>query len=132
YPNITAIRAALWKENGEISIFDPGQGPWSFRTSPEGVGSIGRTPAVTVDELLRKSGADFVDVLKIDIEGAEKEVFENASTWIEKIRAIMIELHDRFRPGCSRALYVGTPGFDHEERHGETVILTRTDRGSSS
>jgi len=38
---------------------------------------------------------------------------------------IMIELHDRFRPGCSRALYLGTPDFDYEARRGETVILAR-------
>jgi FkbM family methyltransferase len=127
YSNITAIRAALWNETGEVSLFDPGLGAWAFQTRTEGAKSIGRAPTVTIDELLRKFGTESVDILKMDIEGAEKEVFQNSSVWIGKVGVIMIELHDRFRPGCSRAFYLATGGFDQEQHRGETVILARKD-----
>jgi FkbM family methyltransferase len=127
YPNITAIRAALWNETGEVSLFDPGRGAWAFQTRTEGAMPTGRVPAVTMDDLLRKFGMESVDILKMDIEGAEKEVFEKSSAWIGKVGVIMIELHDRFRPGCSRAFYLATDGFDHEQHRGETVILARKD-----
>jgi len=125
YPNIIPICAALWKENGEVPLFDPGQGPWSFQTRTEGANAVGRVPAITVDELVRKFSATSIDILKLDIEGAEKEIFENVSPWIDKAGVIMIELHDRLRPGCSRAFYLAAQAFDHEEHRGETVILAR-------
>lgn len=127
YPNITAIHAALWKENGEVSLFDPGQGPWAFQTRADGANTIGRVPSITVDELLGRFSASTVDILKMDIEGAEKEIFENASAWISKVGVIMVELHDRFRAGCSRAFYLAAQGFEHEEHRGETVFLARKD-----
>jgi|GEM_PF-5016603 len=38
YPNILPIRAALWKENTEIELIDPGYGYWGFQTiGPLGV-----------------------------------------------------------------------------------------------
>jgi FkbM family methyltransferase len=44
-----------------------------------------------------------VDLVKVDIEGAETEVLRDAD-WIEGVRCFMIELHHRFRPGCSEAV----------------------------
>jgi FkbM family methyltransferase len=125
YPNIMPLRAALWRENGEVCLFDPGNGPWAFQTRADTTNAIGRAVAVTIDELMHKLGVQFIDILKMDIEGAEKEVFETASPWIDKVGAIMIELHDRFRPGCSRAFYLATQQFDYEKHRGETVILAR-------
>jgi hypothetical protein len=53
-------------------------------------------------------------VLKVDIEGAEREVFADPSAWIDRVGVIIVELHDRFRTGCSRAFYRATGGFDVE------------------
>ena len=61
----------------------------------------------------------------MDIEGAEKEVFENASSWISRVGVVEVEMHDRLKPGCSQAVYGATKGFDHEFRKGETVFLVR-------
>jgi FkbM family methyltransferase len=125
HANITPIKAALWNCCGEVSLVDPGQGPWSFQTRDQTKDAVARVPAITVDEILHKFGASSVDILKVDVEGAEKEIFENASAWIDKVDAIMVETHDRFRPGCSRALYLATQKFDYEEHRGETVVLAR-------
>ena len=39
---------------------------------------------------------------KIDIEGAEKKLFEsNYENWLPKTKIIMVETHDRFIPKCS-------------------------------
>jgi len=125
WPNIHPLRAALWKENGSINLFDPGQGPWSFQVRASGDNTIGQVATVTIDELLRHHAAPAIDILKMDIEGAEVEIFENPSAWIDRVRVIMVELHDRFRPGCSRALWLAARDFPHEEHRGETVLLAR-------
>lgn len=43
-----------------------------------------------------------IDILKIDIEGAEKQLFEsNYENWLPKTKIIMVETHDRMIPKCS-------------------------------
>ena len=70
-------------------------------------------------------GRRHVDILKIDIEGAEKEVFADPSLWIDKTKSIIIELHERMKPGCNRSFYRGSEGFDDEWSIGEKVYLSK-------
>jgi hypothetical protein len=69
---------------------------------------------VTVDALMDSRGLDAIDVLEIDIEGAEKEVFTDASAWIDRVGVLMVELHERMKTGCNRAVYAATGGFATE------------------
>ena len=131
YPNITAIQAALWNRNEEINLVDPGLGKWGFMTgektpagtSPEKV--CHTVKALTVDRIIKDYGLQRVNILKVDIEGAEKEVFSDTSAWIDSVDAIIVELHERMKPGCNRSFYVGSNGFDHEWSQGENVYLSR-------
>jgi FkbM family methyltransferase len=118
YPSITVVQAALWNENAMIDVIDPGKGKWGFQTRNSGNDAagpaVGRVPAVTVDALMRAHAIDFIDVLKIDIEGAEREVFADPSAWIDRVGVIVIELHERLKSGCNRSVYCATNGFDVE------------------
>lgn len=120
YPNITPVRAALWHDNSSVEIVDPGLGYWGFmvrsgtekrRPTEE---SDTQVPAMTVDAIMQKYAIDRIDILKIDIEGAEYEVFDDPSLWISKVDTLIVELHDRMKPGCSRRFYSRSSGFDHE------------------
>jgi hypothetical protein len=68
---------------------------------------------------------DRVNLLKLDIEGSEKEVFSNARPWIDRVDAISIELHDRFKPGCTRAFFGAVTDFPIELRRGEKILVIR-------
>jgi Methyltransferase FkbM domain len=81
---------------------------------------------VTIDMILQCYGIDRISLLKLDIEGAEPEVFRNSSAWIDKVDSLIVELHERMKPGCNRSYYTGTGGFDAEWSQGEFVYLTRT------
>jgi hypothetical protein len=61
---------------------------------------------VTIDDLLaRWGGVSKIDLLKIDIEGAEKELFSvPCDSWLTRMRIMVIELHDHMIPGCEQAL----------------------------
>jgi hypothetical protein len=63
-----------------------------------------------ISSLIRDFGIDHIDLLKIDIEGAEKEVFE-ACDWQDRLDSIVIELHDRYTPGCSEVVNSALQGF---------------------
>ena len=125
YPQIKPLNAALWRENGKISLIDPQEGHHGFQTLENGKqGSL--VKAMTVDALMDGMGLEFVDILKIDIEGAEKEVFEASAAWIGRIGMVMAELHDNIKPGCSRAFAEATKGFAEEYSNGEITVRMKT------
>jgi FkbM family methyltransferase len=126
YPNITCIRRALWRSDTAVTIADPGSGHWGFQTVEEaGKTRSSEVEGITVNSLMARFAIDYIDFFRIDIEGAEHEVFESSSPWIEKVGVIAIELHDRLKTGCSRSVYLATKNFHWEIRRGETIFLGR-------
>jgi FkbM family methyltransferase len=47
----------------------------------------------TVPEILEKSGWDRIDLIKIDIEGAEEDLLSRDNGWLARVGAILIEVH---------------------------------------
>jgi FkbM family methyltransferase len=128
YRNIEVVQAALWSESGVIGVVDSGTGAWGFRTETLADATVANSVrAATLDELLDEHGFDQVDLLKIDIEGAEVEVFADTSAWIDRVNVVVAELHERYRTGCLRNFYTGTQGFPVEWSHGESTIVARRD-----
>jgi FkbM family methyltransferase len=131
YPQVTPVQAALWHRNEEIELVDPGGGNWGFMTETKGSAEIPAAKAchvvdaMTVDKIMDEFGLDKIDILKIDIEGAEREVFSDTSSWINEVNSMIIELHERMKVGCNRSFYCGSNGFDKEWQQGENVYLSR-------
>lgn len=131
WPNVIPLQAALWHRNEEISLLDPGYGHWGFMTeSSQAEGGIQvavrhTVEALTLDRLMERFDLETIDILKVDIEGAEKEVFSDTSAWIERVEAIIIELHERMKDGCNRSFYSATAGFRDEWSLGENIYLSR-------
>lgn len=131
YKNVVPLQAALWNENGKINLVDPGFGHWGFMTeSNDGdKNSQGSqchdVASLTIDKIMDDYGFDKINILKMDIEGAEKEVFSDSSKWISKVDALIVELHERMKKGCLRSFYNGSNGFDSEWQHGENIYLSK-------
>lgn len=125
YPAVRPIQAVLWNRDGEVGIGQPDRSC----ESRDKVGFVARemlgapVRAVTMPTLMRELGIVSIDVLKIDIEGAEKEVFESCG-WLTDVGCVMIELHDRFKPGCTEAVDSAMAGFSKSDR-GETRFFIR-------
>jgi Methyltransferase FkbM domain len=47
-------------------------------------------------ELIGSRGLQRIDFLKVDIEGAEFDLFDTASGWLKIVRKIAVEVHCRF------------------------------------
>lgn len=69
-----------------------GRGDWGFSMTENGEGVD--VPAITMNDVLDRAGMDGVDLLKCDIEGAEGEVFDACSGWIDRIAYTVIECHE--------------------------------------
>jgi len=120
YETITPIQAALWRQDGEVALGVSSAHPkGAFQIVENGQR---RVRAMTMDTIMRKTGIDSIDILKVDIERAEKEVFESCP-WISKVRVLAIELHDRVRFGCSSTVESAARAFHYDQR-GEIAIFT--------
>ncbi len=64
------------------------------------------------------------DVLKIDIEVSEVEVFNVCESWIHLVDTLIVELHDRFKPRRMAALGNAVEGFEFSRPvSGESVTI---------
>jgi hypothetical protein len=85
---------------------------------------IRHTPPALRSDIWRR--APHIDILKLDIEGSEKEVFETGyEHWLPKINILIIELHDKMKKGCSRAVFNAISKYDFSfDIKGENIIFT--------
>ena len=126
YPNVTALNAALWCDNTPLKVVNPGKREHGFQVRAADGGSTGyEVPSHTVPDLMRMAGAEKIDLLKIDIESAEYEVFnESCKDWIHKVDTISIELHDKIRPGCASRFFAAIAARNyHLAIMGEKVVI---------
>lgn len=120
------IHGAVWSKSGRVSVvvgrFRDGR-DWSSQVeAAEGSGVEGEpVQAWSMEDFLAKMGLESVDLLKIDIERAELEIFrEGAAEWLPRIRNICIELHGA---DCEGALFAALAEFDFDlSRPGELTI----------
>jgi len=128
YPAVTPIWGALWKDEQSVKIAPPQTfSHWGVRVLGEGT----QVPSFTVPSLMNRYGLDFVDILKLDVEGAEYEVLCTAPEWIERVGMIAIETHDRFRPGCSAMFESVASEFPFRQQKGDVAFASRTTKRAS-
>lgn len=126
YENIIPIRAALWHEKTQLQISDVGTGEWGYVVGSEGDGGLEPTETITMQEIMEQFELSTIDLLKIDIEGAEKELFAaNYEAWLPKVKCIVIELHDNLKPGTSRCVFrtLDRYNFSFSLQNGSMVFI---------
>jgi FkbM family methyltransferase len=123
--NVVLIQAALWPEHRKLKINDHNSDAWTFSVSEEQSDAAAEVVAITVDEILGRFGARQIDLLKLDIEGAELDLFSRGGDgWMDRVRCIVIELHDRLRAGSSRAFYSQLVSHEFaQEVRGENIFV---------
>jgi FkbM family methyltransferase len=125
--SIKPLNVGLWSRDSYLKVYDRGTGNWGFAVKEVPQNEDWNVRACSLSTLLSDYNLDSIDLLKVDIEGSEKEVFSNGTAeWLPKVNIIMVELHDRFNPGCTDALYNAITKSDWIEfKQGEKVILIR-------
>jgi FkbM family methyltransferase len=97
------VQGAVASSKGFAKVCDPALGPWGLRTELDPQGSV---ETFTVPELMDLYGADpqfFPFLIKIDIEGAESELFSLNTEWVSAFPVLIIELHDWILPGTNNS-----------------------------
>lgn len=142
YPNIHPIQAALWYEATSLNVIDFGKhdnfqvisdnmlhndGEIKLKIDRYNGKVLLRCNAITISDLVERFNIARIGLLKMDIEGSEREVFIHSSQWIEKVDAIVAELHEKWHPGCDKAFHENTLSFDQRWERGENHFVSRGD-----
>ena len=124
YPNIECFQAAIWPVEESLTIANPEDASFEFRVAPAADGT-GQLSGMTISQIQERAGFSNVDLLKLDIEGAEYDLFrEGCPSWVNCVKTIAVELQDRFRPGCTQKVFDALTGFEHST-HGEYDVFSR-------
>ena len=98
YPSIKATRAAAASQDGYAIIEDDWAEKWAYRTKFIGKEKSG-LPAVSVPSLITSVDNAVPFICKVDIEGAEAELFSKNPDWVDLFPLLIVELHDWMLPG---------------------------------
>lgn len=123
--HVRSIFGAVWSSRSTLVVEDKGYGTRGFmvREVKEDENGI---QAYDIETLMDMSGFNEVDILKLDIEGSEKEVFsKHVDSWLPKCKCVIVELHDRMLDGCSEVVFAAMKrhGFTHYSKGGNEVFL---------
>jgi len=97
--DIRLEQAALSSMGGYSSIEEAAGGYWAYRTKPTENAALG-VPNITMNEIYEQECSDTVYpfMVKMDIEGAEDDVFGGDISWLDKTPILIIEPHEWIMP----------------------------------
>jgi FkbM family methyltransferase len=89
------VHAGVWFEDGAVSYSGSPENPLGFRID-DGSAASSSAPALSLNTLLATGGGGEVDYVKMDIEGAEREVLREHTEWAQQVSVITVEVHDPY------------------------------------
>ncbi len=118
-----AYQAAVWSDSSSVAIsqseYRDGR-DWAKQVRAAESNDSETVQGISLDKLLTASGFTQIDILKMDIEGAEAIVFaENYESWLQKTNCIIIELHDDTDFGHASSVF-------HNAIKGQNFDITNT------
>ena len=91
--NVRVLNLAVWDKTTELYIEN--RGDWiASQVRTNSSPNASKIDAVTIEELLKREGVENVDLVKINIEGAETAALRGMSRVSERIRRICVSCHD--------------------------------------
>lgn len=89
---VQCIRACVAAQAGEVYL-DRSREECAITMIPQPMDQSDSVPAVPMSRVLSECEAEAIDLLKVDIEGAEQEVFVDCREWLGRVGNLFIELH---------------------------------------
>jgi FkbM family methyltransferase len=98
FPTITAINAAVWGEITKLTMKTANIEAYAYSAAPAAPGYEGIT-SVTIDTIVSEYKIESLLCVKLDVEGAEVSILDHAANWMDKVKVLIVELHDWKNPG---------------------------------
>ena len=106
-------KVAIGSEAGQMTLYHGPFGGMHSLVKPEDWQTAGSesVPVVTLADYMQSSGIDYIDLLKIDIEGAEFEALRGLGSRIADVAMIVGEVHDELVDVDRFYRYISDSGF---------------------
>ncbi len=123
---VKLLNAAVWRDSTTVSLVNPGATSNSFRFSDSAGLQSGQVDGFDIPYLMARQGWDHIDIVKLDIEGAEYALFSgDYKRWLDRISVLIVEIHESDSSTDIRAVLEMEP-FAHFVQ-GENDIYVRAD-----
>ena len=132
YSNVSALRLGVFDKDCDLSVIDIGEGEASYRLMHKAAkGKVIQTIVCrSIDSLMEELSIDKIDILKMDIEGSEKEcLLAPKMEWLEKTKYLLMEIHENIHPGLTQQVYnkIGSLGTSFvTSKAGEYTVIKNT------
>ena len=122
------VKGALWYNNAFLEVVR------DFRDNREAAFTVQETKKQTslrgysFAEVLEQQGWEKADLVKVDIEGGERFLFdtnEKADAILQKTRFLAIEIHDEFNIRSTIYDHLQRKGFDYFEFDDLTLAINK-------
>ena len=132
YKQIRIAQYALWGNNENLNLAKRGLDKWGIQVEPvhKNESQVDETvQGLSIPALMEKFDIERIDLLKIDIEGSEWELFNGRyDEWLFKVKILVIELHEHLRPGCTLLFNNAMNTIRHRRTYlGENIIIYNLD-----
>ena len=105
YNNIICKKNGLWNKKCNLIVEESSSGSWGFTVKESKNDEKYDIEAISMEDIINQYKIDIIDILKLDIEGSEVEVFDkNCERWLNKVKVCIIEFHERKRPKSSKKI----------------------------
>lgn len=130
YQNIQCLQAGLWYKHELIFISNKKEKSAGFVIEAGQNSGDEQLSTVTIPQLVEQYNMQHADIVKLDIEGSEKDLFQNnAEEWINKSDCIIVELHDWIKKGTSTAFFKEMSKYDWKTFvKGENIICLKANQ----
>lgn len=123
------LQAAFWRDQGTNLSFclpEESSSAGIFLVPASGTPAGECVRGLTMNSILAESGFHQVDLLKVDIEGAEVDLFRGQNEWLHRVRGIAVEFHGHSRLESGFDSAMRDFGFRIADEGKHTVVAIRT------
>jgi len=122
---IKALMGGVWNESGYLRIINPDSGSAAFRVEHSEEKTSDSMRAYTIAEICELAGVKSPFIVKLDIEGAQADLFSSNTEWVGNTHLITLELDDWLLPwqGTSRSFFTCMSKYPFDYLLGQESIF---------
>lgn len=124
--HIICYHAGIWNKCCELKIVPRDTGEWGVTVREALEHEVPDVRAIDMWKIISDNALERIHILKMDIEGSEYEVFSENYEWISLVDMLIVETHERFKPGSEKRVIdrMTEYGFVYE-KIGEDFVFVR-------
>jgi FkbM family methyltransferase len=124
YSNVLPLQSAIWHKHTHLQVVTDNLNPWSFQVK-ETEKKDNSVMAYSITDIMKLYQWPVLDIVKLDVEGAEQAIFSENYNWLALTKMLIIELHENWLPGSSASFEKAIRQFNFDcYRLSENLIYT--------